>query len=64
MNCSQLLEKRATTNWEKSAPAHRDLSESSGPQASDSYRWVAVRSSSIGQTLVPRMVPTFKPFTH
>jgi hypothetical protein len=64
MNCSQLLEKRATTNWEKSAPAHRDLSENLDPQTSDSYRWVAVRYSSMGQTLAPRLVPTFKPFTH
>jgi hypothetical protein len=64
MNCSQLLEKRITTNWEKAAPSHREFGENSGPRASDSYRWVAVRSSSIGQTLAPRIVPVFKPFAH
>ncbi len=64
MNCSQLLEKRVPTNWEKPAPTHREHSEDPGPQASDSYRWVAVRFSSMGQTLAPRIVPTFKPITH
>jgi hypothetical protein len=64
MNCSQLLEKRVTTNWEKPSQLHRELSEDPGPQSTDSYRWVAVRSSSMGQTLAPRIVPAFKPFAH
>lgn len=64
MNCSQLLEKRATTNWERPVQFHRELSEDPGPQTSDSYRWVAVRYSSMGQTLASRIVPAFKPLTH
>jgi hypothetical protein len=64
MNCSQLLEKRVTTNWEKPAQTLHDSAEKPEPPASDSYRWVTVRYSSVGQTMAYRILPTFKPLTH
>ncbi len=51
MNCSQLLERRTATNWERPAQTTRTYSETPEPKATDSYRWSAVRFSSVGQTL-------------
>jgi transcriptional regulator GlxA family with amidase domain len=53
MNCSQLLERRATTNWERPAQLTREFTERAEPQTAESYRWSAVRFSSAGQTFVP-----------
>jgi len=62
MNCSQLLERRTVSNWERPAQPERSYSESSEPQstATDSYRWTAVRFSSVGQTFATRFVSSFK----
>jgi hypothetical protein len=60
MNCSQLLERRTATNWERPAQTTRTYSETSEPKATDSYRWSAVRFSSIGQTFAHGISPAFK----
>jgi hypothetical protein len=63
MNCSQLLEKRVTTNWERPAKALQDMHEDLAPQANDMHRWGALRYASTGQTYVTRFTPSFKPFS-
>ena len=60
MNCSQLLERRTATNWERPAQSERNFSESSEPQSTDTYRWSTVRFSSVGQTFASRITPAFK----
>jgi len=61
MNCSQLLERRAHTNWEKPAEAVRDPGENRAARESETARWSAVRFSSVAQTFAPWVAPTFKP---
>ena len=60
MNCSQLLERRTATNWERPTQPDRNFSENSEPQSTDTYRWSAVRFSSVGQTFASRFTPSFK----
>lgn len=60
MNCSQLLERRATTNWERPVQPIRNYGENSEPQATESYRWSAVRFSAVGQAFAHGIVPTPK----
>jgi hypothetical protein len=60
MNCSQLLERRTATNWERPTQPERKFNESPEPQSTDSYRWSAVRISSVGQTFASRFAPSFK----
>jgi hypothetical protein len=40
MNCSQLLDRRATTNWEKSASTFRNLTERLSELGSAIRPWV------------------------
>jgi len=61
MNCSQLLERRAHTNWEKPVQVVRDPAENRTARESESGRWNAVRFSSVAQTFAPWVSPTFKP---
>ena len=60
MNCSQLLERRTATNWERPAQSTRNFSENPESQSTEPYRWSAVRFSSAGQTFAPRIGPSFK----
>ena len=60
MNCSQLLERRTTTNWERPAQPTREFTQRAEPQTTDSYRWSAVRFSSVGQTFAHGITPAFK----
>ncbi len=60
MNCSQLSERRTATNWERPVQPDRNFSESPEPQSTDSYRWSAVRFSSVGQTFASRFAPSVK----
>ncbi len=60
MNCSQLLERRTATNWERPAQTTRTYSETPEPKATDSYRWSTVRFSSVGQTFAHGIAPAFK----
>ncbi|HVN92985.1 MAG TPA: hypothetical protein VMT38_04790 [Terracidiphilus sp.] len=60
MNCSQLLERRTATNWERPAETDKHFSERPETQQTDSYRWSAVRFSSVGQTFAARFTPSFK----
>jgi hypothetical protein len=60
MNCSQLLERRTATNWERPAQSDRNFTERPEPQSTETYRWSTVRFSSVGQTLASRFAPTFK----
>ncbi|HEY1803475.1 MAG TPA: hypothetical protein VGG45_03250 [Terracidiphilus sp.] len=60
MNCSQLLERRVATNWERPAEPERNFSERPELQTTDSYRWSSVRFSSVGQTFSARFTPSFK----
>jgi hypothetical protein len=60
MNCSQLLERRAATNWERPVDADQHFSENLEPQSTESYRWSSVRFSSVGQTFSARFTPSFK----
>lgn len=60
MNCSQLLGRRPTSNWEKPAPSHREGSEDQQFPRDDSHRWSAVRISFERQRLAPWVAPSFK----
>jgi hypothetical protein len=60
MNCSQLLERRTVTSWERPAQPERNFTERPEQQSTETYRWSTVRFSSVGQTLATRFVPTFK----
>ncbi|MGO9326275.1 MAG: hypothetical protein ACLP07_17110 [Terracidiphilus sp.] len=60
MNCSQLLERRTVTNWERPAQPERNFTERLEQQSTETYRWSTVRFSSVGQTLASRFAPTFK----
>ena len=60
MNCSQLQERRTTTNWERPAQPAREFTERAEPQTTDPYRWSAVRFSSAVQTFVPGMAHPLK----
>jgi len=60
MNCSQILERRVPTNWERPAQPAREPSERPELRITDSYRWSAVRFTSAGQTFVPRTALPFK----
>jgi hypothetical protein len=60
MNCSQLLERRANTNWEKAAPSLRVPIENRVPSETDSGRWNTVRFSTVGQTFTAWVAPTLK----
>jgi hypothetical protein len=61
MNCSQLLERRANTSWERPAQTLRDLTEDLGSREAESGRWNAVRFASLAQTFAPWLAPNFKP---
>ena len=60
MNCSQLLERRAATNWEKPAQPGRVPKEDPESETSEPYRWSAVRFSAGGQTFAPGAAGSFK----
>lgn len=60
MNCSQLLERRAHTNWEKPVPAVRDSGENPSARESEPGRWNALRFSSVAQTFAPWVAPSLK----
>ncbi len=60
MNCSQLSERRTATNWERPAEPERNFSERPELQTTDSFRWSAVRFSSVSQTVASRFTPSFK----
>jgi hypothetical protein len=45
MNCSQLLEKRATTNWERSTPSPREVRENLSELRSQPRPWGMSRPS-------------------
>jgi hypothetical protein len=55
MNCSQLLDRRATTNWEKSASTFRHLTERLSELGSAIRPWV--------QPLSPDSSPSDSNFT-
>jgi hypothetical protein len=57
MNCSQLLERRPTANWEKPSAAVRDRGED---RQEDSSRWSAVRALAIGLRFTPRIASPFR----
>ncbi len=57
MNCSQLLERRTVTNWERPAQPERNFTERPEQQSTETYRWSTVRFSSVGQTLQPGSCP-------
>jgi len=61
MNCSQLLERRAHTNWEKPVQAVRDPDENRASREGEPERWNAVRFSAVVQTFAPWVAPTLKP---
>jgi hypothetical protein len=61
MNCSQLLERRAHTNWEKPVQTVGDPGENPAAREIEPGRWNAVRFSSVAQTFSPWVAPTFKP---
>jgi hypothetical protein len=59
MNCSQLLERKATTNWEKSASSHRGLEAHPDGLRSETRPWGlprAANSSPSERVLVQRPV--------
>lgn len=61
MNCSQLLERRATTNWEKSASSLRNLEAHLNELRPESRPWAIARpsvSSSSDRALPQRPVST------
>jgi hypothetical protein len=60
MNCSQLLERRPPTNWEKPAQPLRNLEEHSERETTDTYRWSTVRFSVSGQTFAHGLTPSLK----
>ncbi len=60
MNCSQLLERRTATNWERPAEVDRNLSERPELRTSETYLWSASRFSSVGQMVATRFVPSLK----
>lgn len=61
MNCSQLLERRAITSWERPAQTLRDLSEDLASREAESGRWNAARFASVAQAFAPWLAPSFKP---
>jgi len=46
MNCSQLLERKAATNWEKSAFSPQSLEAKLNEIRAESRLWAALKSSS------------------
>jgi hypothetical protein len=48
MNCSQLLEPRAKTNWERSTPSIRDMGEKFSELRSALRPWGQSGPSSVG----------------
>ena len=48
MNCSQLLERRTVTSWERPAQPERNFTERPEQQSTETYRWSTVRFSSVG----------------
>jgi len=61
MNCRELLERRAHTNWEKPVQAVREPGESRVTRENEAARWNAVKFSSVAQTFAPWVAPTWKP---
>jgi hypothetical protein len=61
MNCSQLLERRTNTNWERPVQALREPGEDRIAPQNESGRWNAVKFSSLVQTFAPWIAPSFKP---
>lgn len=60
MNCSQLQERRTTTNWERATLPHADASEHRESPQADAGSWRAVRSLSMGQFFAPWVAPPLK----
>jgi hypothetical protein len=61
MNCSQLLERRANTNWERPAQPSRDLTEDLVGREADSARWSAAKFASTAQSFATWIAPSLKP---
>lgn len=61
MNCSQLLDRRSNTNWERPTPTLRDLTEDLVRAEEEPGRWNAVRFASMAETFAPWIAPSLKP---
>ena len=76
MNCSQLLERHATTNWERTTAFLQDANKNAAAlftesirwsegrqqlQDADNSRWSEMRSWAIKLTSSPTVAPHFKP---
>jgi hypothetical protein len=59
MNCSQLLERRTITNWERPAQPVADTVEHRESSYADNGPWAAVRSY-LGHAFAAWVTPTLK----